>query len=373
MQDDLFGSDATPNTQATPSARPGPQDTAPARATRRAGHVPPAPTLPEHTDLAARLPDLVRLGTSSWSYPGWQGLVWAEELSERRLAKDGLTAYGQHPLLRTVSIDRSFYQPLSVAQYATYAAQVPEGFRFIVKAPASVSDALIRDDAGRGAGHNPLFLDPDLALREFIEPAMRGLGDKVGALVFQLSPLPPDWLRQPQTLLAHLARLLERMPDLQRAIPGASIAIEVRDPAVLVPALADLLKQTGHAYCLGLHARMPPIEDQLPMLRRLWPSPLVCRWNLHRRHGTHGYEAARAMYAPFDHLQDADPQTRQTLARVIVATARAGLSVNVSISNKAEGCAPLSVAALAQEVVAQWEGSVPTHGQPAPVAPSGDG
>ena len=353
-QDDLFGDSPAP----TPEPQKKPADTPPRRP-RVAGQITPAPTLPEHIDLAARLPEQVRLGTSSWSYPGWQGLVWAEELSERRLAKEGLTAYGQHPLLRTVSIDRSFYQPLSVAQYATYAAQVPEGFRFIVKAPASVSDALIRDDAGRGTGHNPLFLDPDLALREFIEPAMRGLGDKVGALVFQISPLPPDWLRQPQTLLAHLARLLERMPEMQRAIPGASIAIEVRDPAVLVPALADLLKQTGHAYCLGLHARMPPIEDQLPMLRSLWPGPLVCRWNLHRRHGVFGYEDARAMYEPFNHIQDADLETRQTLARVIVATARAGLPVHVSISNKAEGCAPLSVGLLAQEVVTQWEAGSP--------------
>lgn len=348
MQDDLFDSHA-----ATPSQAPVRN----ARKPRLAGQVAPAPILAEHLDLATRMPDLVRLGTSSWSYPGWQGLVWADEPSERRLAKDGLTAYGQHPLLRTVSIDRSFYQPLSVAQYASYAAQVPDSFRFIVKAPASVSDALIRDDAGRGTGHNPLFLDPDLALREFIEPAMRGLGSKVGALVFQLSPLPPDWLRQPSLLMAHLARLLERMPDVQSAIPGACIAVEVRDPAVLVPELADLLKQTGHAYCLGLHARMPPIEDQLPMLRRLWPSPLVCRWNLHRRHGAHGYETARALYAPFNHIQDPDPQTRQTLARVIVATVRAGWPAHVSISNKAEGCAPLSVASLAEEVVAQWDGT----------------
>lgn len=65
------------------------------------------------------------------------------------------------------------------------------------------------------------------------------------------------------------------------------------------------------------------------------------------------------MYAPFDHIQDADPQTRQTLARVIVATARAGLPVHVAISNKAEGCAPLSVGLLAQEVVTQWEAAPP--------------
>lgn len=351
-QDDLFGD--------SPPPKPAPQQEqkateTPPRRPRVAGQITPAPTLPEHIDLARRLPEQVHLGTSSWSYPGWHGLVWADELNERRLAKDGLTAYSQHPLLRTVSVDRSFYQPLSVGQYTAYASQVPDRFRFIVKAPASVSDALIRDESGRGKAHNPLFLDPELALREFIEPAMQGLGHKVGALVFQISPLPNDWLRQPNRLMDQLEHMLSKMPALQAAIPGAVIAVEVRDHALVSPALAQVLKRTGHSYCLGLHARMPPIEDQLPLLRSLWPGPLVCRWNLHRRHGAFGYEAARAMYAPFDHIQDADPQTRETLARVIVATAHAGLPVHVSISNKAEGCAPLSVGLLAQEVVAQWE------------------
>ncbi len=353
-QDDLFG--GAPASPPEPSAAQPPKAV---RSPRLAGQVPAAPALPKHIDLAARLPERVRLGTSSWSYPGWHGLVWAQEFNERRLAKEGLTAYSQHPLLRTVSIDRSFYQPLSVGQYTAYASQVPDGFRFIVKAPASVSDALIRDESGRGKAHNPLFLDPELALREFIEPARQGLGHKVGALVFQISPLPHDWLRQPQRLLDQLEHMLGKMPALQAAIPGAVIAVEVRDHALVSPALAQVLKRTGHSYCLGLHARMPPIEEQLPMLRSLWPGPLVCRWNLHRRHGAFGYEDARAMYAPFDHIQDADLETRQTLARVIVATAHAGLPVHVSISNKAEGCAPLSVSLLAQEVVAQWEAESP--------------
>jgi uncharacterized protein YecE (DUF72 family) len=345
---------------------PGQQDDLFASRPRPAGQLKAAPALPEHLDVARRLPASVRLGTSSWSYPGWQGLIWADELNERRLAKDGLTAYSQHPLMRTVSVDRSFYQALSVAQYARYASQVPDGFRFIVKAPASVSDALIRGESGRAKAHNPLFLDPELALREFIEPAVQGLGHKVGALVFQISPLPHDWLRQPQRLMDQLEHFLGRMPAVHATCPGATIAVEVRDAALVNPQLAQVLKRTGHGYCLGLHARMPPIEDQLPLLRCLWPGPLVCRWNLHRKHGAFGYEAARSMYAPFDHIQDADPQTRHTLARVIVATARAGLPVHVSISNKAEGCAPLSVGLLAQEVLAQSEVGEAGAAEPAP-------
>ena len=141
-QDDLFGD--------SPPPKPAPQQEqkateTPPRRPRVAGQITSAPTLPEHIDLARRLPEQVHLGTSSWSYPGWHGLVWADELNERRLAKDGLTAYSQHPLLRTVSVDRSFYQPLSVGQYTAYASQVPGRFRFIVKATAWGSDALIRD------------------------------------------------------------------------------------------------------------------------------------------------------------------------------------------------------------------------------------
>ena len=59
---------------------------------------------------------------------------------------------------------------------------------------------------------------------------------------------------------------------------------------------------------------MPPIEDQLPMLRALWPGPMVCRWNLHRAHGAFGYEDAVKLYSPYNRLVDEDTETRATLA-----------------------------------------------------------
>lgn len=85
------------------------------------------------------------------------------------------------PLLRAVSLDRAFYRALSVAQYVTYAAQVPSDFRFIVKAPALVCDAQTRDEAGRAFQANSGFLDPELALRTFAQPAVEGLGTAIAA------------------------------------------------------------------------------------------------------------------------------------------------------------------------------------------------
>jgi uncharacterized protein YecE (DUF72 family) len=291
----------------------------------------------------------LHLGTSSWSFPGWKGLVWAGDHPQAALSRQGLDAYARHPLFRTVSLDRAFYRPLTASQYAAHASQVPEHFRFVVKAPSLVTDATVRGTDGRGMQPNAAFLDPALAVSEFVQPALDGLGTRIGALVFQLSPLPAGRLARLPDFFQRLETMLDALPPLPA---GATVAVEVRDAQLLVPEFAALLKRAGATYCLGLHARMPPIEAQLPMLRALWPGPLVCRWNLHRKHGAHGYEDAKGLYEPFDRLVDPDPDTREVLARVIVATVAAGFHTYVTINNKAEGSAPLSVQALGQAVLA---------------------
>jgi uncharacterized protein YecE (DUF72 family) len=323
MQDDLFGS-----------------------AGKKTQGVQPVPPDPDDEALAAALSPLIHLGTSTWSYPGWQGLVWAGRHSEATLSRTGLPAYSAHPLLRAVGIDRGFYKPLAAAEFERHAAQVPAHFRFTVKAPSFVTDALVRNEDGRGQQANTVFLDPTLAMREFIEPAAEGLGGKIGALVFQLSPLPPPLLARMPEQLDRLHRLLAALPRL----PSGVVAVEVRDAAWLSPEFAALLRDTGATYCLGLHPKLPPLDEQLPLLRALWPGPLVVRWNLNRLHGAFGYEAAERKYGEFGTMLDTDPDTRTGLARVIRGTARGGQPVVVTISNKAEGSAPLSVRALARAV-----------------------
>jgi uncharacterized protein YecE (DUF72 family) len=199
---------------------------------------------------------------------------------------------------------------------------------------------------------NPVFLNAEIAAREFVEPALDGLGTKLGVLVFQLSPLPLPLLARLDEVFERLRSLLRALPSIAAA-PDAVIAVEVRDPEFLTPAFASLLRECGAAYCLGLQAKMPPIDGQLPMLRAMWPGPLVCRWNLNPVNGAYGYEAAEKRYAPFDKLVDPDPHTCDTLARVIAGTVGAGHPAYVTISNHAEGCAPLTAASLARAVAAR--------------------
>lgn len=335
MQNSLFGdAEATPSAPATISSR----------------SVAPAMPDPALIALAKTLPAHLRLGTSSWNYPGWAGLVWDREYPAPHLSRYGLAAYAQHPLFRTVSVDRSFYRPLNVAQYAEYAAQAGNDFRFVVKAPSLITDALVRDESGKGMRHNPHFLNAEQAVQMFVEPALEGLRHRLGALVFQISPLPAAWLTRMPEMIDRLHRLLRAIPALQPKAPDGVVAVEVRDPQWLTPHFVQALRDTGATYCMGLHAKMPHITEQLPILRALWPGPLVCRWNLNPLHGAYGYEEARDLYSPFDKMVDPDVETRNELVRVIAGTAGAGQNVFVTLSNKAEGSAPLSVIALARAV-----------------------
>ncbi|HEU4532882.1 MAG TPA: DUF72 domain-containing protein, partial [Polyangiaceae bacterium] len=92
------------------------------------------PSFEVEAALARRLPPHVRLGTSSWTFAGWQGLVYPPGISSKRMREEGLALYARDPLFTTVGVDRSYYEPLGDADWAEYAAQLPEGFRCVVKA-----------------------------------------------------------------------------------------------------------------------------------------------------------------------------------------------------------------------------------------------
>ncbi len=345
MQEDLFG-DALPAPTAPASGK------AASSTRRKITKVSLVPSALDWCDLAVQLPKRLRFGVSTWSYPGWEGLVWDGEYDPSVLSKHGLEAYHQHPLMRTVCVDRTFWRPLTVTQYCAYAAQVDADFRFVVKCPSMITDAQVRDEEGKALKSNPDFLDERLTVEQFVQPAVEGLGAKLGVLVFQLSPISWGWMNRPAELFEKLGLMLAAA---RQALPESSsvvLAVEVRDPELLTQSLVDTLKAHGATFCLGLHGKMPPIEEQLPVLRALWPGPLVCRWNLNREFGAYGYADAQKKHTPFDAILSEDVHTRTVLARTIRGITGAGQDAYVTISNDAEGCAPLSIQKLAQAIVA---------------------
>lgn len=330
--------------------------------TRSGASIEPADFDESLTRLGRLLPRSVHLGTSSWYFPGWRDLVWRgdTDYTESRLARYGLTAYARHPLFRCVGIDRTFYQPLTVAEYAGYADQVPNDFRFVVKAPAMVADAAMRGKRGDPIELNPLFLDPSAAIDHFVRPAIEGLSHRAGPLLFQLSPLPGD-MKSADGGIGTIERIGTLLSALPVSIGGIApvYAVELRDTELLTPRFVRTLRECGARLCIALHPRMPVAARQSAALRAMdaldeegddWrlKGPLVVRWNLA---GGLRYEEARTRYAPFDRLVDPDIPTRGTLAHLIHVAIKSHQPSFVVANNKAEGSAPLTLIELAKAVV----------------------
>ena len=331
---DLFGDDAP--------APPSPKPTSAAKPARAKG-IQPAESNPELVALAhllhERYGERLRLGTSSWYFPGWAGFVWAanaREMSEQKVSREGLRAYAQHPLLQSVSLDRAFYTPMTASDYARYAQQVGPGFRFTSKCWRGITDPVIEGTP------NPLFLDGVYAREHILRPFLDGAGGKAGVQVLQFSPGLPRRARLNAQGFAE--RLDAFLAALASPIP---VVVELRDAELLTSDYFAVLQRHGAEHCINVHPRSGvPVIEQAKLIGRR-PEPLVIRWMLH---AGFEYEEARERYSPFEKLVDEDPATRRAVARLARRALDAGGSVYVIANNKAEGSAPLTLFKLAESI-----------------------
>ena len=128
------------------------------------------------------------------------------------------------------------------------------------------------------------------------------------------------------------------------------VAVQVRDAALLTPPL-PLLRRAGATYCLACTPALRPSKTSCPCCAALWPGPLVCPLEpapaprpptaTRRRASSTGLHADRR-------ADTADaPAARQGGA----GHGRGGPERlhPAPSATRAEGCAPLSVIALAED------------------------
>ena len=137
-------------------------------------------------------------GTSGWSYEGWKGPFYPAELP----ARDMLAFYAA--TLPCVEVNQTFYRMPKRAVLEGWAAQVPEGFRFALKASRRITHLKRLRDVGEETA--------------FLLGAAAALGPKLGALLVQTPP--------------NLARDLERLDAFLALLPeGTPAAFELRHPS----------------------------------------------------------------------------------------------------------------------------------------------
>ena len=304
----------------------------------------PAPAHEEAVRLGERLPAHVKLGTSSWTFPGWKGLVYEGDVRMPALTRDGLRAYAQHPLFRTVGIDRSYYAPLTESDLATYASQLPIGFETLSKVWDEVTTFVFPDHPRYGARagrRNPRFLAPHLFLAEVLPAYERAFVPHTGPFIFELAPVRDLGPEEQRAILIAIERLLHHLPR------SFSYAFELRTPPLLSARYLDILGAHGAAHVLSSWTGMPSVPTQLALKGVLTAPFVVARLTLPP--GIR-YEDAKQRWAPFDRMQKPELALRQAIATLAARCADEGRTLSVLVGNKIEGSAPLTVRALAEAI-----------------------
>jgi uncharacterized protein YecE (DUF72 family) len=297
--------------------------------------------------LAARLPAQVHFGTSSWSFPGWAGIVYPPGMTEGRLAREGLPLYVRHPLMRTVGIDRGYYAPLGAEDLLRYGSQLPAGFLGCAKAPELFTCPV---SLGHGRGQrgepNPDFLDSDRFLRLVAAPMLSAFSGHAGPLILEFPPVPPAHRISALELAERLDAFLQAMP------PQLQFAVELRDPTLLTAEYARVLARHGASHTYNYWSGMPMPLQQAQVVSPGQAPFIVVRLMLPP--GTR-YQDRKQAFAPFDRLLDPNPEMRAQVLELARLAHALGRAIFVLVNNKAEGSAPLTIEALAAAWVAEPE------------------
>ncbi|KAB1072593.1 DUF72 domain-containing protein [Methylobacterium planeticum] len=163
---------------------------------------------------------MIAVGTAGWSVP-------KRYASEFPSGGSHLERYAG--CFNAVEINTSFHRPHRVATYERWATSVPDGFRFAVKIPRTIT-------------HDRRLVDIDDLLARFLDE-VAGLGSKLGPLLLQL---PPSLAFEPDRCGGFLTRL-------RGAFAGALVC-EPRHPSWFAPAVDLRLR----ALRIGRVASDPP-------------------------------------------------------------------------------------------------------------------
>lgn len=174
-------------------------------------------------------------GASGYSFKEWKGNFYPEKIKPEEM----LAWYAQR--LPTVEINNTFYQMPKASVLEHWAAVVPDGFRFAIKAPRRIThDARLKADAAADSV-------------AYLYKVLEALGDKRGPVLFQL----PPFLKKD---LPRLGEFLQLLPDGHRA------AFEFRNDSWYDDAVYAALEDAGAALCLCEREddKPPPLVETAP-------------------------------------------------------------------------------------------------------------
>jgi uncharacterized protein YecE (DUF72 family) len=289
----------------------------------------------------------VFVGTSSWKYEGWCGLLYDRvryeyrgKFAETRFKRDCLREYAE--VFKTVCVDAAYYTFPSQQYLEGMVNQTPDDFLFGLK----VTDAItikkypnltrFGDQAGKP---NANYLNAELFAKAFLKPC-EAVRSSVGLLMFEFSRFWPTDYEHGREFIADLDRFLGRLP------PGWPYAVEMRNRNWLKPEYFDCLARHQVAHVFNSWEAMPAVNEQMALPgSRTNPALVAARFLLNpgRR-----YEEAVKIFQPYDRVKQVNPEARKAGTALIVEGTTVGPKRRtfLYVNNRLEGNALGTIAAM---------------------------
>jgi uncharacterized protein YecE (DUF72 family) len=292
-------------------------------------------------DIPAEVAGHLRIGTCSWKYDSWEGLVY--EPGKRSRTEDYLPEYARH--FPTVEIDQWFWSlfPTGVKLpgpevVKRYADSVPDDFRFTIKAPNAItlthSYATQPKGSERSANEpNPYFLSVDL-LNRFLE-TLEPMRTRLGPILFQFEYLNKHKMPSMAAFIERLHAFFDKAPA------GFAYAVEIRNPNYLKDEFFDALRRWGVGFVLLEGYYMPPIAETAAGHNvRTAPFSII------RLHGPDRAEIEGETRGVWNQIVEPRDESLKATAEIVRQNLVADVDTYVNVNNHYEGCAPLTIQRL---------------------------
>ena len=166
----------------------------------------------------------IYVGTSGYSYKEWKGSFYPEKLP----AKEMLPYYASR--LHAVELNNTFYRMPQPSMVESWRAQVPDNFRFSVKASQRITHFKRLKDAATET--------------KFMLETVSALEDRLGVVLFQLPP--------------NMKKDLERLETFLKDLPAETpAAFEFRHPTWFDDDVLALLRSQNRTLCVSDTDDMP--------------------------------------------------------------------------------------------------------------------
>ena len=294
----------------------------------------------DREDLAARLRTLaenrIYIGTSSWKYEGWLGMLYDRSnyenrgrFSKTRFEQECLHEYSR--FFPSVCVDAGYYRFPDERYLERLMSQVPSNFLFTWKVTDEITlrrfPKLPRFGSRQGQ-LNPNFLNADLcqsSLLRLLEPYRQ----QTGPLIFEFAEFRPSDFRG-------IDDFLTRLDDFFQALPaGWAYSVEIRTEEFFTEAYLALLAKHRIAHVLSQWSYMPEVGEQLKRPGIFTADFRVARFLLRRGRP---YERAVKIFSPYREAREVNEPAR-TAARTLIfdLPQKDGKPIFTYFNNRLEG------------------------------------